>query len=286
MNEPVIPAEMRDLLRAQWHSFVDRTSDLRPGLHAYACLLTADLWQAEALVQAALGEVFATLAQVDDEITNVRVLVYRGVTRLWMASSGQSKSAARRTALEHLECSLGAGDDELAAILQTCVEGVRKLRGGAAVQCAADDSNAATLFCDLYNTGDREGLLALTLENAMVGNIGTDVQWGREGHRSRYSWFDGSLGGHPEWPRKFRFESQRAQVRTFCGKPVVLVFRTRRGEEALENVIHIDAEAGRIGELRSYSFCPQTIAAVAAHFDLNVRTGGYRYPTPEPAGRY
>src|SRR2546426_338316 len=39
---------------------------------------------------------------------------------------------------------------------------------------------------------------------------------------------------------------------------------------------------GRIVRLRGYAFCPETMRAIGAELDLKVRTGLYRFPTPEP----
>jgi hypothetical protein len=90
--------------------------------------------------------------------------------------------------------------------------------------------------------------------------------------------------GHPEWPEIFRQESQRAACVRFEGEPIILFFRTRErwGGEALEGVFRIQEEEGRISEVRSYSFCPETMRAVAERLGLPVRTGMYLYPTKEP----
>jgi len=142
-------------------------------------------------------------------------------------------------------------------------------------------------FVKLYNAADIEGLLQLVLDNATVGNVGTDIEWGRDGHRGPFNWFKGSIGGHAEdWPADLRFESQCAEKAEFEGEPLVLIFRTRRGDEALESIVRLTEEGGHISKLRAYSFTPETIAFVAQHLGLNVRNSGYRYPTPSPGKRF
>jgi hypothetical protein len=60
----------------------------------------------------------------------------------------------------------------------------------------------------------------------------------------------------------------------------VLLFRTRErwGGEALEGVVRLEEEDGRVARIRSYGFCPETMREVAQAFDLPVRTGMYRLP--------
>jgi hypothetical protein len=66
---------------------------------------------------------------------------------------------------------------------------------------------------------------------------------------------------------------------------VALGFVARRGREALEQVMRVDEDEGRIARLRGYAFCPETMRAIGEELGLRVRTGLYRYPTPEP-GRH
>ena len=88
--------------------------------------------------------------------------------------------------------------------------------------------------------------------------------------------------GHPEWPAEFQYESARVERAIFDGEPVVLGFATRRGREALEQVLRIEERDGGIARLRGYAFCPETMREVGAALGLRVRTGLYRYPTPAP----
>jgi hypothetical protein len=67
-----------------------------------------------------------------------------------------------------------------------------------------------------------------------------------------------------------------------AGEPVALGFTTRKGKEALEQVMRFDEQDGRIARLRGYAFCPQTIQEIGDELGLKVRTGLYRYPTPAP----
>jgi RNA polymerase sigma-70 factor (ECF subfamily) len=189
--------------------------------------------------------------------------------------------------------------EETAVVLETTVGAVKAaLHRGRARLREPEEGPAASRpipsvalvdrFVELFNARDREGLIGLILENASVSNLGVGDQYGEASLRGKHSWIEGALGGHPEWPEVLRFESQRAERVEFQGEPIVLIFRTREkwGGQALEGVCRLEEEDGRVARLRSYSFCPETMRAVAEALDLQVRTGMYRYPTSEPGRSY
>ena len=47
-------------------------------------------------------------------------------------------------------------------------------------------------------------------------------------------------------------------------------------------MIRLGEDDGRIARLRGYAFCPETMREIGTALGLRVRTGLYRYPTPEP----
>ncbi len=141
-------------------------------------------------------------------------------------------------------------------------------------------------FVELFNAEDKPGLLKLVLDNATVENLGVGMEWGADGHRSPKSWFEGALGGHPEWPPVWRYEARLAVRRIFRGEPVMLFMTTRRGTEKLEGVVRFEEEEGFVSRMRCYSFCPEVTRAVGEELGLPVRTGIYRDPTPEPGRAY
>jgi RNA polymerase sigma-70 factor (ECF subfamily) len=191
--------------------------------------------------------------------------------------------------------------EESAEVLETTVGAVKaalhrareRLRrpepqreSGMAARRAPPTVSLVDRFVELFNVADREGLLALVLENATVESVGGGgLHWGREGQRSPKSWFEGALGGHPEWPAWFRFESQRMQRAIFRGEPIALHFHTRGGREMLDGLHRLEEEDGHVSRLRSYGFCPETLREVGEELGLPVLTGLYRAPTPSP-GRY
>jgi RNA polymerase sigma-70 factor, ECF subfamily len=183
--------------------------------------------------------------------------------------------------------------DDIAAVLSTTVGAVKaalhrgrtRLREPEAVSEARRPLPSAALvdrFVDAYRAADIPGLLSLMLDNASVENVGCSVDVGRAAFGRKPGWFYGLVYGHPEWPPQFAYEAVRLERGLFHDEPVVLGFCTRRGREALEQVIRFEEEDGRIARIRGYAFCPETMRAVGTELGLTVRTGLYRFPTPAP----
>lgn len=181
---------------------------------------------------------------------------------------------------EVLETTVGA----VKAALHRARERLRKPEPPAEKEAAPRPLPSVALvdrFVALFNAADRQGLLDLVLDNAITENVGGGgIHWGHEGHRGKHSWFEGALGGHPDWPAWFQFESQRMERVIFRGEPIVLYFHTRRGREKLDVLVRLEEEDGRVSRLRSYGFCPETVREVGDELGLPVLTGIYRAPTP------
>ena len=92
--------------------------------------------------------------------------------------------------------------------------------------------------------------------------------------------------GHDEWPPQTRPDSVRIERVDFEGEPIVLLFATRWGSEALEVIFRFEEQDGRIARLRAYGFCPETIRAVGEALGVPVLTGLYRAPTPAPGASW
>ena len=317
-----LPRAIRDDLRAAWHRYVDLTAPLRPALHGYCRRLTGNLWDAEDLVQDTLLRAFATLGSIHHEVANPRGYLLRVASNLWIDAArrrdleqreaalasapdpapprtGELADAARavlqrlapqeRASLvlkEAFELSL----EEIAATLNTSVGAVKAalhrgrehLRDEAPPRRPRASRELVEAFVAAFGAADLEALLALMQDGAQVENVGCGLEYGSENFRTRESWFHAALHGHSEWPAEMQYEATRMQVALVAGEPVALGFVTRRGREALEQVMRIDEGEGRIARLRGYAFCPETVRAVGAELGLRVRTGAYRYPTPAP----
>ncbi len=154
--------------------------------------------------------------------------------------------------------------------------------GGAASRRPRPSIALVDRFVALYAAADIQGLVALMLDGGSIENVGCGVEFGRENFPRADGWFRRAVFGHPEWPAELQYSGSRLESKDLDGEAVILGFTTRRGREALEQVLRIEEVDGRIARLRGYAFCPETMREVGAKLGLRVRTGLYRYPTPEP----
>jgi RNA polymerase sigma-70 factor (ECF subfamily) len=186
--------------------------------------------------------------------------------------------------------------DEIAELLGTSVGAVKAAlhRGrerlseqeGVASVRPVPSPELVDRFVALYAAKDVAGLVALMRDGGSVENVGCSEAWTREAHEGKDGWFHHAVFGHPEWPPPFQYESARLERSVLDGEPLVLGFATRRGREALEQVLRFDEVDGGIARIRGYSFCPETMRELGERLGLRVRTGLYRYPTPEPGVGY
>jgi RNA polymerase sigma-70 factor, ECF subfamily len=183
--------------------------------------------------------------------------------------------------------------EEIAELLVTSVGAVKAAlhRGRARLREAEEEPASrrpppsvelVDRFVDAYRAADIPALVGLMLDGGSVENVGCGIDVGRASFARRGGWFYKAVGGHPEWPPEFAYESVRVERRLVDGEPLVLCFATRRGREGLEQVLRFEEEDGRISRLRGYAFCPETMRALGEQLGLKVRTGLYRFPTPGP----
>jgi RNA polymerase sigma-70 factor (ECF subfamily) len=184
--------------------------------------------------------------------------------------------------------------EEIAGVLGTTIGAVksalhrgrtrlREPEGEAASSRPAPSMALVDRFIEAWRRSDLSALIALVVEDAAVENVGCGVEYGREAAARGFLYR--AVHGHPEWPAEFQPEAVRVERAVVSGEAVVLGFATRRGREALETVLRFDEVDGRIARLRGYAFCPETMREIGAELGLPVRTGLYRFPTPEP-GKY
>jgi RNA polymerase sigma-70 factor (ECF subfamily) len=141
-------------------------------------------------------------------------------------------------------------------------------------------------FLAAYHAGSVEGLVALMQEGGTAENVGCGLGIGPDDFEGKDHFLYKAVHGHPEWPAALQPEAVRVVRGELDGEPLILCFATRRGREALEQILRLDEEDGRIARLRGYAFCPETMREVAARLGLEVRTGLYRYPTAAPGVAY
>jgi RNA polymerase sigma-70 factor (ECF subfamily) len=187
--------------------------------------------------------------------------------------------------------------EEIAEILRTSLGAVKAALHRGRGRLAEPEGEAASRrprpsralvhrFVALYAAADVAGLVALMLDGGSVENVGSSVEFGRENFPRPGGWFQRAVFGHPEWPAELQYTGARLERAELDGEPILLGFATRRGREALEQVLRIEEVDGRIARLRGYAFCPETMREVGARLGLRVRTGLYRYPTAAPGRSY
>ena len=259
---------------------------------AYILRIATNLW-IDQIRRAGVIEYIANkdIELVDDHHSTESLVQIAEAGRA-LLSSLPPKQLAAILLKDVFDCSL----EETAEALQTTVGAAKSLlsrgrKNSARYTLKATSRDVPSMkvvnrFVELFNEEDKTGLLELILDNAVAGNVGTDTEWGYSAHRSKTSWINGSIGGHPEWPVEFRFDSQRVSCETYLGEPIILLFRTRKGAEAMESVIRLTTVGHQISELRSYSFCPELKREIAIFFEVEFRAGRYRYPTPSHGKRF
>lgn len=317
MPDPIQPEFLKGV-RVSRARLMDVLDPLRPDLFRYCRSLTGDLWDAEDLVQETLLRAFAKLADVHWQIDNPRAYVFRMATNLWIDHTRRAQESAMpehfdaaapepvpapqvREAIAALAWRLPPQERaalllkdvfdfslaEIAAQLRTSTGAVKaSLHRGrekleAARQADEQRTRPATApqldpalldrWCAAFNARDLNGLAALMLQDAEAEVVGMVQEYGRDQIR------DGSL----EHTMFDEAGNPQAQVATFRGEPVVLLWYTvQEGEttrRVVRDVLRFEQAEGGVRRLRYYYFCPQTLAEVTTELGLPLVDNGYRY---------
>jgi RNA polymerase sigma-70 factor, ECF subfamily len=160
---------------------------------------------------------------------------------------------------------------------------LREPEGAAASRRPVPSPELLDRFIERYNAKDVKGLVALMLDGGSAENVGNSFHIGLE-HPTEGTpnFLYKVVHGHEEWPPQTRPDSVRIERVEFEGEPILLLFATRWGSEALEVVFRFEEHGGRIARIRAYGFCPETVRAVGEALGVPVLTGLYRAPTPAP----
>ena len=97
------PFAVQRAVRRPWRRYIDRLAEHRPGLHAYCCKLTGNVWDGEDLVQDTLVRVFSLLGKTDAKLENPRAYLIRTATNLWIDRVRRSAREQAALALEPAE---------------------------------------------------------------------------------------------------------------------------------------------------------------------------------------
>ena len=187
--------------------------------------------------------------------------------------------------------------DEIAEILATSTGAIKAALHRGRGRLAEPEGGAASLrpdataevidrFIERLNARDVPGLLALMLESGTTENTGNSFHLGLDPD-GMPSHLHALVHGHPQWPKEYGTQVERRFERiAYDGEWVLASFVGRDGREALANVMRFDECDGKVARMRGYSFCPETIRAIAEYLGVPAWTGIYRAPTPAPGSSW
>jgi RNA polymerase sigma-70 factor (ECF subfamily) len=310
-GEPVTDELAREL-RAAWFCYLDAIEPLRPGLHRFCLRLTGSVWDAEDLVQDTLLRGFGAIGRGDlhgerSRVANPRAYLLRTASNLWIdglrraqreplvegatrdeaveaAPAGAAREAGRAL-FEHaspqqraaivLKDAFDFTLDEIAELLSTSVGAVKSAlhRGRARLKQAAPRATPAEnapsralvdRFVEAFNARDASRVTSILLETVSIEVQGVGGGRGRDG-----VWVTSSLQG----------EGIRAEAREYRGEWVVVNLRATGSAVELYGLTRFEEVDGRIARVKSYGYCPDTLAHVAAELGYPIGARRYRQPS-------
>src|SRR5262245_16802727 len=302
-------------VRRPWRRFIDRLSEQRPALHAYCLRLTGNVWDGEDLVQDTLARVFSLLGKTDTTLDNPKAYLIRTAANLWI--DRMRKSAREQAALileqaeprsvpphqlaDHTAASrlfemlhpqeraaivmkdvLDLSLEETAAMLHTSVGAVKSalVRGrgrlaGRKPPAGFDAPPRAIVerFMRALSEKDMTAMRALCVAHVsgeLVGGVELDS------FEKARTFFEHA---HMVMPRLGFGTNPWWKVAEYEMEPVVIGFRTLDGVEGLNEVHRLEVVDDRIVRVRTYCFCPETLAVVAEVTGVKALPRPHRSPS-------
>jgi len=307
---------MQRSLRRPWRRYVDGLTAHRPALHAYCCRLTRNVWDGEDLVQETLMRVFSLLGRTDTALENPKAYLIRTAANLWVDRVRRSAREQAAMVLEQAEpASIAPSDatddraaartlfqtlhpqeraailmkevldlslEETAAMLHTTVGAVKSALSRARGRLegrkppagfAAPPRDLVDRFMRALSEKDMETMKALCDEHLSGELVGGVELHSFESAKTVFE------HAHMVMPSLGFGERPWWKVAEYDGEPLVLGFRTLDGVEGLNEVHRIEVTDGRIVRVRTYCFCPETLAVVAAAIGVRALPRPHRSPS-------
>src|SRR5262245_49753246 len=305
-----------------WRRYVDGLVDCRPALHAYCCRLTGNVWDGEDLVQDTLVRVFCVVGRTNIALENPKAYLIRTATNLWIDRVRRFAREQAALALERAEPTVtlpvdtGSGNGavralferlhaqeraafllkdifdlslaETADVLQTSVGAVKSALGRARGRLEgtrplagldAPPADVVQQFTTALRTKDLDAMKALCAEQ-VVGELVGGAELATFAKARQIF-----VHAHMVMPRLGFGERPRWEVADYEGEPIVLGFRTLDGVEGLNEVHRLEVVDGLVVRVRTYCFCPETLAVVAGTLGLQALPRPYRSPSLRDALR-
>ena len=316
MTQSANPFGVRRSVRGAWRRYVDRLAEHRPALHAYCRRLTGNLWDGEDLVQDTLVRVFSLLGKTDAKLENPKAYLIRTAANLWIDRIRRSAREQAAMVLEQAEpgsepphevvdvpfaaqqlfqalhpqerAAILMKDvfdlslEETAAMLHTTVGAVKSALSRARGRldgrkpCAGFDAPPKAVveqFTRALHDKDINAIKALCSDHVSCELVGGVELHSFDRARSVFE------HAHMVMPKLGFGERPRWQVAEYEGEPIVLGFRTLDGVEGLNEIHRLDVADGLIVRVRTYCFCPETLAAVAESVGCPALPRPYRSPS-------
>jgi RNA polymerase sigma-70 factor, ECF subfamily len=311
-----LDSQLSKSVRAAKFAFLDAIEPCRPDLWRYCRSLAPTTWDADDLVQETLARAFAKSSELQAPIDDPRRWLLRVATNLWIdrkrrEAAVRFEAAPEDDALPAVEAPALAPDevrdalrtvvrllppqeraavvlkdvfglelDEVASWLGTTRGAVKAALHRARTKLAARAADAAPVaraagpdealldrFVAAFNARDLDRLAGLLLDDATAEVTGMVQEYGRAQVR------DGSLH-HTLFDEDGRPAAERA---VWEGEPIILLWYTKDGRRAVEDVLRFETRDGGVARLVYAYFQPEVIAEVAATLRHPWRTNGYRY---------
>jgi RNA polymerase sigma-70 factor (ECF subfamily) len=274
-----------------------------------------------------MSRAFVTLGCMDGSPPNPRAWLFRVASNLWIdrvrrdreqpgdvpegsaaheprapreaAGTLVSRLAPQERAAVVLKDAFDLSLEEVAEALSTSVGAVKAAlhRGrGKLLEPGPEDATPAAApspavldaFCEAFNAGDLDRLVALLLDTTSIEVVRVHAEYGPEA--ARRGVFQGMLFGSrrladaersggidPRWRQGILPSLPRCEVRVHRGEPLLVHWYAHRDGEAVRAVTRLETSGERLSRVRNYFFTPDVIAEVCAELGLPCRVNGYRY---------
>jgi RNA polymerase sigma-70 factor (ECF subfamily) len=307
---------MQRSVRRPWRRYVDQLTAHRPALHAYCCQLTGNVWDGEDLVQDTLMRVFSLLGRTDTRLENPKAYLIRTAANLWidrMRRSAREQAAmvleraeptsiapfetadgrtAARTLFQDLHPQeraailmkdvLDLSLEETATMLRTTVGAVKSALSRARGRLDgrkppagfdAPPRDIIDRFMRALTEKDMHAMKTLCDEHMSAELVGGIELESFERAKTVFE------HAHMVMPSLGFGERPWWKVADYEGEPLVLGFRTLGGIEGLNEIHRLEVTEGRIVRVRTYCFCPETLAVVAEAIGVKALPRPYRSPS-------
>jgi len=294
--------------RAARREFLDRLEPLRSDLYAYCRRLTGNAFDAEDLVQESLARAFTQAAQAHSAIVNPRAWLFRVATNAYVDSYRRQQPVLvevpehaappaadpvevreawaelvtllppqERAALA-LKDLFGYTLAEVADVLRTSVGAVKAAlhRGRERLNSPtrslstrqAPDRRLLDAVAEAFNAYDVPRLTALLLADAQSEILGMLSEDGADQIRQ------GSIEHTLDLSKPYRYT---AEVTELWGETVLIIRIVQDGTTAVNDLMRIATEDGKVRSIHWYYFSPDFLTEVAATLGEPVVLNGHHY---------